>query len=124
VKRSALKRKTPLRTRRLKPAAVIQADLWREGLGPCVVCGATRNIDGHHAVPRGSLVRHGKSEYVMDKRNRVPLCRFHHEQHHSRTVPLRRDLLPASVFEFAEEVELGWLLDRIYPVAVEAQAAA
>jgi len=123
VKRSALKRKTPLRTRRLKPAAVIQADLWREGLGPCVVCGATRNIDGHHALPKGSLLRHGLSEYVMDKRNRVALCRFHHEQHHSRTVPLRRDLLPESVFEFAEETGLGWLLDRIYPVVRERATA-
>lgn len=113
-------KRTPLRRARRKPAAVIQADIWREGLGPCAVCKALRvrlndHVDGHHVIPAQTLRRHGLHDYLVDKRNRLPVCRSHHESHHSRVIPITRVMLPAAVFEFAAEVGLGWWLDKHYP---------
>ena len=123
MKRSPLKRKTGLRRGRRKPVGVIVADIWREGLhgSKCVVCGTSRDIDGHHAIPRRVLVRLGFGDYVMDKRNRVPICRHDHESHECRHRPIQRRELPASVFEFAAELGLEWYLDKHYP-AVEVAA--
>lgn len=129
MKRSRIKRRTQLkrggwlRSRRPKPVGVIVADIWREGIHECscVVCGARAHLDGHHAIPRRVLVRLGFADYVMDKRNRVPVCRHDHESHENRHRPLRRDELPASVFEFAAELGLEWYLDRHY--SAEAAAA-
>ena len=123
MRRSALKRRTPLRTRRLKPAGAIQADIWRDGLGPCVVTGARVNVDAHHIIPKGTLIRLGFSEHIMDKRNRLAVHRDVHESHHNRSHPLPRAVLPESVFEFADEFGLGWYLDRHYPVVHERAAA-
>lgn len=128
MKRSSLKRKSKLKRggflqrRRPKPVGVIVADIWRDGIHDCtcVVCGTRRNLDGHHAIPRRVLVRLGFADYIMDKRNRVPVCRYDHESHESRHRPILRSELPASVFDFAEELSLGWYLDRHYPAQVAA----
>ena len=129
MKRSPLKRKTPLKRGgwlkrgRRKPVGVIVADIWREGweTGRCVVCGTRRNLDGHHAVPKRVLLRLGFFAYVMDKRNRVWVCRDDHESHENRHRPILRDELPASVFEFAAELGLEWYIDRHY-LSVEVAA--
>lgn len=125
MKRSPLNRRTPLRRggwlrRRSKPVRVIVADIWREGIHDerCVVCGTDWNLDGHHAIPRRVLVRLGFADYVMDKTNRVPVCRHDHEAHENRHRPIRRDELPASVFEFARLLGLEWYIDRHYPACV------
>lgn len=125
MKRTPLKRRTPLKARqpwrprrRPKPAGVIVADIWREGLGPCAVCGRSSRkwrIDAHHIIPKRVLIRLGFSEYVMDKRNRLPVCRDHHESHHNRSHPLPRRLLPEAAFAFADELGISWYLDRHYP---------
>lgn len=98
-----------------KPARVIEADLWRAGLGPCAVCGVQSNVDAHHVIGKGVLHRYGLDEYRMDKRNRLAVCRRDHDAHHNRSHPIGRGLLPAAVFVFAEEVGLTWWLDRHYP---------
>ena len=123
MKRSPLKRKSGLkrggylRRGRRKPVGVIVADIWLEGWenGHCVVCGTRCNLDGHHAIPRRVLIRLGFFEHVMDKRNRVWVCRHDHESHECRHRPILRAELPASVFEFASELGLEWYLDRHYP---------
>lgn len=130
MKRSALKRKAGLnrggwlRRGRRKPVGVIVADIWRDGIHECkcVVCGTRRNLDGHHAIPRRVLIWNHLDEFVMDKRNRVPVCRHDHESHENRHRPIRRDELPLSVFEFADELDLGWYIARHYPVAEESAA--
>lgn len=124
MKRTALKRKTPLRARRRKPVGVIVADIWRDGLHRerCVVCGTHINLDGHHIIPRRVLVRHGFSEYVMDRRNRAAVCRHDHESHESAHRRILRAELPASVFEFAAELGLEWYLDRHYSDAAQEMA--
>jgi hypothetical protein len=137
VKRSALLRKTPLgrgssslkrswlRPRR-KPVGVIVADIWREDLGPCVACTPGRQlrgrIDGHHVIPKSVLIRRGFRAFVMDKRNRIALCRTHHSNHHSRSQPIPRELLPEAAFRFADELGLRWYLERHYPASTEAAA--
>lgn len=119
VKRTALKRKSGLHRRRPKPIGVIVADLWRDGLHEerCVVCGTRVHLDGHHAIPRRVLIRLGLADHIMDKRNRVPVCRHDHESHECAHRRIRRCELPASVFEFAAELGLDWYLDRFYPTA-------
>lgn len=123
MKRTApLKRRSRLRARR-KPAKVIEADIWREGLGPCAVCGARYNVDAHHIVYAQTLRRHGLGEHVMRKENRLALCRRHHARHHSGMEPVPRCLLPEAVFAFAAEVGLTWWLDKHYGPADQAEAA-
>lgn len=122
MKRSPLKRKTGLRRGRRKPVGVIVADIWRDGLHSqrCVVCDTRQNLDGHHAIPKRVLLRLGYGDHVMDKRNRVPVCRHDHESHESRHRPIRRDELPASVFDFATELGLEWYIERHYSEEVAA----
>jgi hypothetical protein len=127
VKRSALRRRVGLRRtgwlrRRVKPASVIAADIWREGLGSCMVCRfegvACRGpVQGHHIISRQTLRRLGFHEHLLDRRNRLAVCEHRHEQHTSGFRPIPRRLLPGSVFEFAAELGLGWWLDRYYPFA-------
>lgn len=122
MKRSALKRRTPLRRGRRKPVGVIVADIWRDGLHRerCVVCGTRTRLDGHHAIARRHLIRLGLGDFIMDTRNRVPVCRPDHESHECAYRRIRRDELPASVFEFARELGLDYYLDRYYPAEVAA----
>lgn len=129
MKRSSLRRKAGLQRggylrRRRKPVGVIAADIWREGLheSKCVVCGTRRNLDGHHAIPRRVLVWHHLDEFVMDKRNRVPVCRYDHESHECAHRLIRRCELPASVFDFAAEIGLEWYLDKHYKAEGEIAA--
>lgn len=119
---SATLKRTWLRASgRRKPVGVIVSDIWRDGLGPCAACVPNHRlpgrIDGHHVIPKSVLIGRGFHEFVMDKRNRLALCRTHHANHHSRSQPIPRSLLPESVFEFADELGLGWYLDRHYPFA-------
>lgn len=117
-----MKRGGWLRRNRPKPIGVIVADIWREGLHVerCVVCGTSLNLDGHHAIPKRVLRRHCLAQHLLDKRNRVPVCRADHESHECAHRPIRRDELPTSVFEFARELGLEWYLDRHYPAEVAA----
>lgn len=120
MKRTALRRRTPLRVR-LKPAPKDPGrHEWGEGLGPCVVCGTGFRVQGHHAVPKRVLKWYGLDASLWDIRNRVPVCRHDHESHETRARPIPRGLLPVSVFEFADEVGLGWYIDRHYPEAAAA----
>lgn len=139
---SNLRRARPVRR---EPGAGLQ---WRAGLGPCVVCpqealaaggtcscavepvsacmvhGICRGpVQGHHAIEKQALKRRGLHRFLDDTRNRVPVCEHRHEQHTTRFKPIPRWVLPASVFEFANELGLGWLIDRDYPVGRAEQAA-
>jgi hypothetical protein len=112
--------RTVSKLRRRKPVGVIVADIWREGLGPCAVCtvegGSCRGpVQGHHIVSRQTLRRLGHLDFLLDKRNRLPVCEHRHEQHTTAYKPIPREALPVSVFEFAHELGLTWYLDRFYP---------
>lgn len=136
MKRTALKRRTrlrahkPLKTSRIRLRTrrrpqLVDSAIWRRDLGPCVVCpgegGQCRGpVQGHHAIAKSKLRQLGLIAACMDLRNRVPVCEHRHEQHTTGYRPIPRELLPASVFEFADELGLGWYVDRHYP---ERQAA-
>lgn len=53
--------------------------------------------------------------WLWDVRNGLGVCEGAHRRHHSRRAPIGRWLLPAAVFEFADELGLGYVLDREYP---------
>lgn len=126
-----MRRSRPLKRRGLfKPGSTLKRNpprrrdgvvsiIWRRDLGPCVVCpaeGATCRgpVTGHHIIPKSKLRDLGFAAYLMDLRNRLAVCEYRHEQHTTAYKLIPRELLPASVFEFADELGLGWYLDRHY----------
>jgi hypothetical protein len=128
MRRSPLKRRTPLKATRRQPNPMTAAGrearaAWAANLGPCVVCPTEGGVcagpvQGHHAIAKQSLKRHGLHRVLWDPRNRVPVCEHRHEQHTTRYRPIPRSLLPASVFEFADELGLGRYIDKVYGEAV------
>lgn len=136
MKRSALNRRKPLRSagwerevlarlKRKPPRRHVAGDgdlVWRRDLGACIVCPAEGGVcagpvQGHHAVGKQTLRRNGFAAFLDDVRNRVPTCEHRHEQHTTGYRLIPRAVLPASVFEFADELGLGWWLDKHYPAA-------
>jgi hypothetical protein len=76
--------------------------------------------EAHHAIPKASLrdLFPDRPELVWDVRNAVLLCRLTcHGRHHVRFEPLARDKLPRDVFDFAAELGITWLLEKLYPEA-------
>jgi hypothetical protein len=137
VKRTALIRRTPLarggwlrrRPRPKHPGVGPEtfAAIWREDLGPCVVCPleggfCIGEVQGHHILSKQLLRRRGLFFEMLDHRNRLPVCEYRHEQHTTGYKPIPRAALPESVFEFAKELDLEWYLDKHYPI-LEATAA-
>lgn len=57
-----------------------------------------------------------------DPRNGIPLGRWHHDEVEQVRVRIPRRQLPASVEEFAAELDLGWWLDRRFGERTEAAA--
>lgn len=121
MRRTRLQRKPLWSRRKPKAAGVISSDIWRHGLGPCVVCPAEGGecsgpIQGHHIIPRQKLRHYGYLDFLLDRRNRLAVCEHRHEQHTTGYKPIPRRVLPASVFEFAEELGLDWYIDKHYPL--------
>ncbi len=103
-----------------------EAARWVMDLGRCTICPAEGGvcdgpIDGHHCVSKQALKRRGLFAHLWDRRNRVPVCRFRHEQETSGYKPIPRGLLPASVFEFADELGLRWWVEKHYPASLDEQ---
>lgn len=55
--------------------------LTRDGYR-CIVCGV-KGVDVHEIIPRSALGKK-KSELLFDERNRVCLCREHHNLAHTK----------------------------------------
>lgn len=69
--------------------------------------------EGHHLIPKGDLKAMGYPVSVwMDLRLQLTLCRFHHERHENFVERVPRELYPTSVWNFAVEHNLEWLLER------------
>ena len=126
IRRTALTRGGWLRRRRPKPRPVVGpetfGEIWREGLGPCVVCPleggvCIGEVQGHHILSKQLLRRRGLFFEMLDHRNRLAVCEHRHEQHTTGYKPIPRAALPASVFEFAKELDLEWWLDKHYALS-------
>jgi hypothetical protein len=125
ARRTRLARKPLWSRRKPKTAGAIATEIWRTDLGPCVVCPheggeCSGPIQGHHIVAKQTLKRRGLILHLLDRRNRLSVCEFRHEQHTTGYKPIPRAVLPASVFDFAAEFNLGWYLDKHYPRAAVA----
>jgi hypothetical protein len=129
-RRSPLKRGAPpkrtgwIRRSRRRRVEVVST-IWRRDLGACAVCPVEGGVcsgpvQGHHCVDVAKLRSLGLISSLMDLRNRLPVCEHRHEQHTTRYKPIPRELLPGAVFEFADELGLGWWLDKHYPAEVAA----
>jgi hypothetical protein len=130
MKRSAIK---PARRKR-PPVDRIAAQHWHAHVTsrPCVMCQAfppsrelfaARRPDflrrtGHHLVPQQVLRRLHLEHLLWDPRNGLCLCAYHHGQHEVFAQRVPRELVPERAGEFAEEIDLGWLIERDYPAAV------
>lgn len=128
MKRSALKRRTPLKPARGRRRAAKRRPLDSEGSvawrlaaleRPCAVCGSVRGVQGHHVLTVQSLRRELPAEVFervrWDVANLLSLCAGCHASHHAGSVRVPRALLPMEAVVFADGLGLGWLLDRCYP---------
>jgi hypothetical protein len=107
-----------------------RARCWKRTVsaGGCVMCrtgpvdAAVRaaygaqlaEVQAHHVIPRSDLKRMGLHDYLWDERNGIGLCAYHHHRHTVWRERMPRELVPAAAYEFAEELGIGWLLDREY----------
>lgn len=143
MRRAPIQRKTRLkstRARKWTPGASLKLNppkrrseivslIWRRDLGPCVVCpfegGTCRGpVQAHHIVGAHTLRKRGLNAHLMDLRNRLSVCEHRHEQHTNGYRPIPRELLTMQVFEFADELGLGWYLDKHYPIFAQSDSAA
>lgn len=133
MKRTALKRKAPLKrsgrlkqTRKRKHASpakdhfdrtvlqmVVLPDGEEKPTADCIVCGM-RAQDAHHACPKSRLYDTARAlnfnedetaALVMDPRCGVPVCRLCHSRHESASQRIPRERLPDAVWEFAAYVD-------------------
>jgi hypothetical protein len=116
-----LERRTPLRAKHKSSGIDLDAaGRWHAAVtrAPCLLCGATSHIEGHHVIKQQALRRRAQelgldpNLLLWDRRIGVALC---HDCHANVTaamlhIPLGR--LPARVFEFCSDFELHWLLER------------
>ena len=83
----------------------------RHDLGP-----ATRTLDAHHVIREQTMRRAGvRDDAAWDPRAGVPVCRYHHAQHHAWRERIPRRLLPTDTIDFLRGCGLGYYLDREYP---------
>lgn len=90
-------------------------NIRKKGEERCRVCGATSNLQAHHAVPR-SIAPAGK----YDLRNCLPLCASCHQGWHRHGLVIYRDIFTSEEWEFVESIALPSWLDKRYPAREEA----
>ena len=73
----------------------------------------------HHVIPEQSIetLFPDRPELVWDIRNALLLCKQHHDRHHARFEVIPRAALPGDVFDFCAELEITWLLEKLYRIA-------
>lgn len=103
----------------LRNLLVERQDQWPHDYSPGLLTCAGE-LDGHHVGIRKNRLKQQLSPDVVDEalndpRNGVLVCRRHHDLLERGLVVLRRDELPARVFEFAREWELEGWLSRYFP---------
>jgi hypothetical protein len=88
---------------------------WKRRHGRCPACLSVGWVDAHHVVPARYLRRRGLHAHLWDERNKLWLgadcC---HAPHETRVRPLPRPFVPAETEEFAQELGLTHILDRLY----------
>lgn len=81
-------------------------------------------LQAHHILSQQDIKRERFHDALLDERNGLCLCVYHHQRHEARTEAVPRGVLPAAVFEFAAELDarvgggrepFQVRLDREYP---------
>ena len=79
-------------------------------------CGGA--LDAHHCLSklalRNAVEESRRDEAIYDARGGIPLCRRSHELVSVGMTQIPVDMLPESVFRFAQDYDLTWLLEREY----------
>jgi hypothetical protein len=88
---------------------------WQRRRGVCPLCLTAGWVDAHHIIEKQQLRKRGLDQHVWDTRNRLwagsDCC---HTAHTSRVRPIPRAFVPYEAEVFADELGLGWLLDKTY----------
>lgn len=83
--------------------------------GRCAFCGETRGwLQGHHVIPKQRLKRLGLHAHLWDQRNMMVLCSICHARHEVAFRRLPRALLTSDNEEFAAELGVDWMLEKLY----------
>lgn len=72
----------------------------------------------HHIIPEQSIdtLFPDRPGLAHDVRNALLLCDLDHGRHHVRFEVVPRSRLPREVFDFAEELGIRWLLEKLYRI--------
>jgi hypothetical protein len=122
MKRTALKRKTPLKRGRKKVYGT--APEWRyfkktviDLDGGCVmrlVHECEGELQACHVIPKQALKRRGLSDLIWLPQSAFCGCEKAHRRSDSGRERVPRSLLPARCIRFAERLGLSHLIDRLY----------
>jgi hypothetical protein len=123
------RRQTAAADRRARRAAVSEQeqeakDRWLHWhpIEQCEACHEEPAAQAHHAIREQVLRRFARDygfvfgEVRWDRRLRILLCTCCHTNHTARSQRLPFSILRPETIALAEELGLGWSLDREYPV--------
>ena len=71
-------------------------------------------VQAAHIIPKQSLKRHGHADKIWDPRNGIGACYKAHRRSDAGLQRFPVAYLPAQFWEFAEEVNLSYLAEKLY----------
>ncbi len=77
-------------------------------------------IQAAHLIPKQALRRRGLFEHVYDPRNGIGACYRAHRRSDAGIERFPVAYIPIEAWEFAEELGLDWMLERLYGERVAA----
>lgn len=72
-------------------------------------------LQAHHVITQQALRKRGHGDLLWDTRNGFAICEGAHARHSLAIDRIAYDDLPYAAFQFANELGLGWMIDRYYP---------
>ena len=110
-----------------EPAPLMWKWLVLQRDGGCVMAGdggcgtgIDSELQAHHVITQQKLRKLKREDLRWDVRNGLTLCERHHRRHTRALKRVPFELLRPENVEFAEELQLGWLLEKQYPKTREA----
>ena len=72
-------------------------------------------IDAHHVISQETLRKMGREDLLWVVENGMPVARRVHQNHENASKRIPRVVVPAVAVAFAEQLGLGWMIERDYP---------
>lgn len=86
--------------------------------GGCQIHADTMNCDGPvqaaHIISKQALKRHGHADKLWDVRNGIAACYRAHRRSDAALARFPATLFSSEFWEFADEVNLRWLVEKQY----------